>query len=1032
MALRWLVCLAILTISATAAAERLPIRTYTVADGLAHNIVNRIVRDERGFLWFCTAEGLSLFDGYRFTNYDTTDGLPHQHVADVLATREGVRWIATYGGLVRFNPHGTRGGAGAGRLFTVVTPATEDRRRRAMTRLIQLRDETILAGTMDGVVQVRRTGSEDTLVPVDFAIDPPPAGVEALHEDRFGTLWIGADNGLYRRWPDGRVVRYTKRDGFPDDYIHDLHEDRDGRLWVATRLGGFFALAIDAQPAAAVVQHLHNSANGFVDWIFDLSETSDGRFFAATNHGVLEFPSTRDTASAHAQLHLTDSGLAYHEVTSVAEDRDQNVWLGSINGGMKIARGGFRTFDRQDGVHLVNSLFAAAGGELSAFGYVAARGREAHVARVGQFDGRRFTWLSPRLPGPPSWSPRLFVLQAQSREWWIGTVNGLARFPPVQAFHDLDGLQPSAVYTVKHGLATNTVYTVYEDSRGDVWVSTIADPGAANGLARWDRGTGRVRDLASLPGLPSLVGHLAVSFQEDRDGGIWIGFSPGGLGRVVNERFAWFTEAEGLAAGAVNDLFVDQKGRLWAATTRGGVSRLDDPSAPRPVFRNYSTAEGLSSNRVNAITGDEQGRIYAGTGRGLDQIAPDSGRIRHFTTADGLAAGDSMAAFRDRRGTIWFSARQGLSRFTPGPEQIAEPPPIAISGLRIAGEPWIVSALGDPLVRLPSLGPDRNQLQIDFVGVSFAPGENLRYQYKLDEAAADWSVPTDQRTVHLVGLAPGDYTFRVRALSADRVPSPQPAIVTFTVLPPVWRRAWFLAVCGLLTAGLLYALYRHRLSQFLEVERVRTRIASDLHDDIGAALSRIAVLSEVAGQEAGDANPVVTSRLSAIAGASREVLDAMSDIVWAISPQRDQIRDLTQRMRRFASDMFSARHISFSFRAPQDDQRLTLGADVRRHVLLIFKEAVNNVLRHSGCTRADLELRVQGGRLALIVSDNGQGFDPAGAFEGNGLGSMRARARMMGGDLRIDSNQEGGTMITLTVDPRAQVNESSRRRSPSA
>ena len=624
------------------------------------------------------------------------------------------------------------------------------------------------------------------------------------------------------------------------------------------------------------------------------------------------------------------------------------------------------------------------------------------------------------------------MLQARSREWWIGTINGLARFPPVRTFQDLDGVHPSAVYTVKHGLATDTVYTVYEDSRGDVWISTVANPGAPNGLARWERRTQRVRDLAPLPGLPPLLGHLAVVFQEDRDGGVWIGFSPGGLGRVANDRFAWFTEADGLAAGAVNDLFLDQDGRLWAATTRGGVSRLDDPSAPRPVFRNYSTVEGLSSNRVNAITGDQQGRIYAGTGRGLDQIAPDSGRIRHFTTADGLAAGDSMAAFRDRRGTIWFSARQGLSRFTPGPEQTAEPPPIAISGLRVAGEPWTVSALGDALVRLPALGPGRNQLQIDFVGVSFAPGENLRYQYKLDGAAADWSVPTDQRTVHLAGLAPGDYTFHVRAINADQVTSPEPAMVTFTVLPPVWQRLWFLALCGLLTAGLLYGLHRHRVSRLVAVERVRTRIASDLHDDIGAALSRISVLSEVAGQEAGDANPVVTKRLSAIAAASGEVLDAMSDIVWAISPQRDQIRDLTQRMRRFASDMFSARHISFSFRAPHDDQRLTVGADVRRHVFLIFKEAVNNVLRHSGCTRAELELRVQGGRLALTVSDNGHGFDPAGAFDGNGLGSMRARARMMGGDLRIDSNHEGGTLVTLTVDPRAKVNESLRRRSPSA
>jgi signal transduction histidine kinase len=225
----------------------------------------------------------------------------------------------------------------------------------------------------------------------------------------------------------------------------------------------------------------------------------------------------------------------------------------------------------------------------------------------------------------------------------------------------------------------------------------------------------------------------------------------------------------------------------------------------------------------------------------------------------------------------------------------------------------------------------------------------------------------------------------------------------------------------------LYGGYQYRVSRLLELERVRTRIASDLHDDIGAALSRIAVLSEVARHEAGGGNSVVATRLSVIAGAAREVLDSMNEIVWAINPHHDRVHGLAQRMRRFASDVLTARGILLSFHAPGEERVLRLGADVRRHVFLIFKEAINNVLRHSGATEANVEMRVDGNRLVVTIRDNGRGFDVSAVHDGNGLVNMRERARTMDGHLEISSGAGSGTVVTLAVALNAAVKEHARR-----
>ena len=257
-------------------------------------------------------------------------------------------------------------------------------------------------------------------------------------------------------------------------------------------------------------------------------------------------------------------------------------------------------------------------------------------------------------------------------------------------------------------------------------------------------------------------------------------------------------------------------------------------------------------------------------------------------------------------------------------------------------------------------------------------------------------------------------------MTGGGTPSDTSAIVAFELLAPVWQRWWFITamVAALGTAAL--ALHRYRLRRTLEVERVRTRIATDLHDDIGATLSQIAILSEVARARADPRAADVTTPLQKIARLSGEAVDAMSDIVWALNPHRDRQIHLVQRMRRLANDLLGSRNIRFRFVHPDADAHERLGPDVRREIVLIFKEVLNNIVRHAACSEVDMRLSVESGYLRLAVSDNGKGFDVGDRDgEGNGLRNVRQRAENLGGLLTIDSAPERGTRINLQVPARS-------------
>jgi ligand-binding sensor domain-containing protein/two-component sensor histidine kinase len=1030
-------CLALALSARSVSAQQLPVRTYTTADGLPRDLVLRIVRDSHGFLWFCTGDGLSRFNGYEFTNYGVEQGLPHPFINDLLETRRGVYWVATNGGgVARFNPSPLRNEQPqVSNLFTAY-PVGDKPTSNRVNFLFEDRAGQVWAGTDGGLFRLDETNGQAIFRRVSLNLGELEKVliVRALVEDTEGSLWVSTQGlGLVRRLPDGRTVRYKIQPSLLGDLPESLMFGPEGRLWIAHR-GGAGLVVFKPEPAPTIAAgdqlltrtlvasgsstrssdqrvrlpespgeaYRYTTADGLAsDTVAgEIYQSANGRIWIGTDGGLTVFSDGRFRSYTTAQ------GLSSRSVWRETEDRDGNLWLASATGAMKITWSGFTTFGKVDGLSnaTVLSVFENQQGELCV--------TSAQENFINHFDGQRFNAVRLQLPREIKsfgWGSNQVTFQDHAGEWWVPTYYGLYRFPRVTSVEQLATMRPKAFYTQQHGELPGTdVFRLFEDSRGDIWISIA---GADPTVVRWDRATESFHVYSEGEGLPRYSPPTA--FREDAAGNLWLGFYEGGLARYRDGRFRMFTQTDGMPAGPVRALYLDHASRLWVATGQSGVARLDDPQAERPHFVVYTTADGLASNGVSCITEDKMGRMYFGTSRGLDQFDPQTKRVRHYTKADGLSSNALTVAFRDRQGALWFGADLGLSRLIPGSDPPQQPPPILISGLRIAGDSFAISALGESEVSGLVLNPTQNQLSIDFVGLGFAAGEGLKYQYKL-AGANEWSAPSDQRTINYAGLSPGKYQFMVRALTADGSISPAPAIVSFIILPPIWQRWWFVTLV-LLTLGLgIAAIYRYRVGRLIELERVRTRIATDLHDDIGASLSLIAMLSEVAKRQLPRGTSGVEEPLSSIALSSRELVDAMSDIVWAVNPRKDRFSELVKRMRRFGSDVFSSRDIALKFEVP-DDHDFKLGADARREIFFILKEGVNNIARHSACTEAAITLKKQGGWLVLELVDNGKGFDASQACDGNGLISMRERAGRLGGVLEIVSENGHGTTLRLTV-----------------
>jgi ligand-binding sensor domain-containing protein/signal transduction histidine kinase len=996
-------------------AEQLPIRTYTTVDGLARDRVYKIIPDPHGFLWFCTYDGLSRFVGYEFVNYSIEHGLPHRVVFDLLITRKGDYWVATSNGIARFNPLA----ATSGSKFKAYIP-TQRSTSEIILDLYEDSSGTIWAGTGNGLLRVRETAEDVQFEFVSLGEKPgEELDITTIVEGSPGVLWVGTETGLFRLYSDGKAERFTTQNGLPHDHVRDILRDPDGTIWLATGLG-LCRLKSDIHAGDQIVSRLYTKKDGLLgENISSLFRNSTGWLWLATTSGLSEFSPEPLPEGGHFINYTRAHGLSDVGLRTIAEDHDGNLWLGTESGGaMKVIRRGFISYAEAEG--LETARIAAIGEDHNGELFVITNSLTVPSFHIHHFDGRRFKNVKVNLPPgvAPTWGWNQLFVEDREQQWWVPTTSGLFRFPALRSLDDFATARPLKLYTPRDGLSGNEAFRLFEDVRGDIWISIITTPSDAY-LNRWDRASDKIYSYPQT--IASRHDSAPTAFQQDRAGNLWIGFYWGGLARLRDGKFDTFTKDDGVPAGMIRALHLDQKGRLWLAGAEGGLGRIDSPESDHPQIVHYTTKEGLSSEQVSCITEDQWGRIYVGTGLGVDRLDPETGRIKRYTIADGLPNGFVSIAYKDHNNTLWFGTLQGLSKLVPTRDGPPHAPPVLIQRVRVAGADLPISELGATQIANTEFATNKNQLEIKFVSLGFRTGDVLRYQFMLEGADNDWSAPTNERSVNYANLKPGSYRFRVRALNADGMFSSEPASFAFTIVPPIWQRWWFIVLAVLALAAITHFIYWYHARRLVELERVRTRIATDLHDDIGANLSKIAILSDVAGQTLSNSavSPVATP-LAQIAETSRDCVDTMSDIVWAINPQRDYLTDLTHRMRRFAEDLFDAKRIEYTVHSAVDEQDVRLGAELRREVYLIFKECVNNLVKHSGCDQAELAFSFNGSFLMVSINDNGKGFTPAdpgknGGLGGQGLTNMQRRARALGGSLKIDSEIGRGTKVTLKV-----------------
>jgi signal transduction histidine kinase len=331
----------------------------------------------------------------------------------------------------------------------------------------------------------------------------------------------------------------------------------------------------------------------------------------------------------------------------------------------------------------------------------------------------------------------------------------------------------------------------------------------------------------------------------------------------------------------------------------------------------------------------------------------------------------------------------------------------------------------------------QNNLAFDFAGLSFRDEDKVSYRYKMEGLDKDWSTPTSRRYVNYSHLSPGSYRLLVMARNDDGIWSTTPATVSFHIDAPFWLQGWFIALCTISAATLVYLLYRYRLNQALKIERIRTKISTDLHDDIGSTLSSISIMSDMimhsphesrqqapppaqaSSQSQAPPGQAALPDWQRMAGEIKDnslsLMDKMDDIVWSINPRNDEVENLMARIQRFAAPLFEAKGIDYEIVIENNIRHLKLSMEHRQHLYLIMKEAVNNLVKYSGAANAVIRARSVGGLLKVDISDNGSGFDPASARKGNGIVNMKSRAALMRASLDIDSTQGKGTTVMLML-----------------
>ena len=987
----------------------------TINDGLSQGMINCIMQDSYGFMWFGTKDGLNRYDGYHFIIYrhDGADSnsLSDNYVQHIYEDSKGRLWVATANrGIDLFNRE----------------------------------TETFL--------HINHDTDKKNMLSENW--------VEFMVEDRNGALWVDTDKGLSKIWFE--ESKDHMHSGFPfsihiKHYLKDfvrLMATNNDYIWGVSDNIPFFRILPDVNNNE-VIEHLDStkfyaypgSQSKFV--YATAEDTARRKFYLIQENYVTVI----DTRTGIAEV-LFEGGNRWSVMGRTnCVDASQNIWVSNDRRGFEqfnvVEKKWYRlrSHDQLQDNMLLNASVTFR--DRSGIIWIGTKGFgvlkfNPQAEKFHPVNSESINWMSPAREGkaiickmgtflsifdPTTHAYTMEIADSQFHRSGVrysqigrstcALQDGTGQFWLTKGWWQRYDQKNDQFTTVRQ--TDPNYFPVFIDRSQQVW------SGSLNRLTCYDPITHKFTDY-QYPFVP-LWGRydFLQCMYQDEDGIFWLGTTKG-LFRFDPQRPEWKQyknvpdDTTSISFDIIFTICPDPANPeeyLWIGTDGGGINRFSKQTGESI---RYAMKDGLPNDVVYGILSDEEGNLWMSTNDGLCRFNPVTKAIKTFRQKDGLQGNEfnRYAYCKLENGWLFFGGVNGFNYFNPK-ELHDNPfiPQVQITGFKLRNKSNDFSeknsALSKPiyLTEKITLPHSDNMITFEFASMDFAaPGKNL-YKYKLEGFDHDWIQSGDDNDATYTNLDPGSYTFNVKGSNNDGIWNETPRQLQLIILPPWYMTWWFRTFTGIVVLSILYGIYRYRLQQALHVQAVRNRIARDLHDEIGANLSSISIFSEVAGEKANDQSPELGGWLKKINEHTQSSMEAMSDIVWVINSRNDRFGNVISRMRSLAAELFEARNCELTLQLDESLSDLKLDMETRKNFYLIYKEALNNIAKYADCDQVKIELKWNHHTVLLSISDNGKGFNESLIEHGNGLLNMKKRAEELKGKLVIHSAEGQGTRVKL-------------------
>ena len=1016
-------------------------------DGLTSNFVRKIIEDEQGFIWIATVNGLNRFDGNEFKIYkhDKTDptSISNNNLYDLLIDNEGYMWVASLrGGLNRYDPR-----TETFMRFQYDPNDTTSISSDEVISLFQDKKGTIWVGTSKALNKVIKDQSGKISFQRINSKESDPGGkirsIYAINEDNRGNLWLGGTVGIIRYNPLTGVFRNyhwwpnLPSKPYPNGIPNQIICDHDGNLWVALQPGGVEKISFKEEPESDSITvtfsrttTLHYPENLEANRIRSLLLDKENRLWIGSRFGLyLATDLSRPDIQTSFRFNPDKEGYISSDVVwTMFEDRAGNIWTGGPRGLSMLPAHEYpfhiMRHDPEDPMSLPSSIVGSLLKDTIGNIWIST---QKGVVKMNQQTGdfHHFTF-----PDQIIGSVVGGMALDQKNRVYMADYGAISRADD-PAKNELTHFMINEKDPTT--LGTNKTYSVFIDQDNRPWVT------AYKGLISINP----ANDSIELCPFDSANGFTQViALGPDS---LWAGSQ---LGLMAFDKKTRTYHKQFLGPGYENEVITlihpsnDSSFTLWLGTQTG----LHKFKRGKGIIKSYSENDGLCDVFMRCWEFDLEGNIWLGTGKGLSRFNIKEESFFNYYEKDGIPNNYFIkrSTYQDATGEIFMGTADGLLSFYPKDiKPNSYIPPVQITGFRLFNDPVLVGktdpqitshkfSLEKSIAYTEDLSLKYNQriLTFEFAALNYQLPQNNQLAYKMDGFDDDWiQARPGQRQATYTNLDPGTYTFRVKGSNNDGLWNEEGTSILLTISPP-WYRSTLAYIVYVLLAGLLiWAIIRYRtekIRQELETrariekakteerEKVRARSSRDFHDEAGNKITKISLYTGLLKQQMGE-NPQASEFLDRVEDNIKELSSGMRDFIWVLDPKHDSLEDTLLRIRQFGDKLFEHSGIDFQFNdSIQESNALKLDLNTRRHLLMIFKEAMNNTMKYAQASTVKLQAGIRDNRLEITLNDDGLGFDPNNLSRVNGLENMKSRAEESGGNLEIKGVPGLGTSVIFS------------------